>query len=177
MATFLFIQPEEITKTTILGGNVDVDKYQFCIADAQVSVIEPLLGTELYDKIIADLEGAGLSGLYLTMYNEFVKPITKNEATANYIEISSYTLNNAGLYKRAPENAEVVDKDEAQYLSSKYHALAQKFVLRFNKWICKNSLPEYKTYQDEVNAQRIKVTSGWYFGEGIGLTEDELADQ
>ena len=56
MAEFLFIQPTEITSTTIMGGNVDIDKYLFCIADTQISVIEPLLGTELYDKILADAE-------------------------------------------------------------------------------------------------------------------------
>lgn len=168
----LFIQPEEITKTTVLGGNVDVDKYQFCIINTQVSVIEPLLGTELYDKIISDIEGASLSGNYLTLYNEFVKPITKNEALAEYIEISSYTLNNGGLFKHAPENAEIVDKDEANYLSNKYHALAQMYVQRFDKWICKNVVTEYKTYQDEVNAQRnVKLTGGWYLG--TRKTEDE----
>ena len=177
MAELLFIQPEEITKTTVLGGNVDVDKYMFCIINTQVSVIEPLLGTELYDKIIADVTGATITGLYLTLYNEFVKPITKNEALAEYIEIASYSVSNAGVYKNTPENAEIVDKDEAQYLSSKYHALAQMYVQRFNKWICKNTITEYKLYQDEVNAQKIKTTSGWYLGKSTGLTEDQLADQ
>ena len=164
MAELLFIQPVEITKTTVLGGNVDIDKYQFCVINAQISVIEPLLGTLLYDKIIADVTAATITGLYLTLYNEFIKPITKNEALAEYVEIASYTLNNGGIFKHAPQDAEIVDKDEAQYLASKYHALAQMYIQRFEKWICKNPLTEYKTYQDEVNAQKIKVTSGWYFG-------------
>ena len=36
MAELLFIQPSDITKTTVLGGNVDIDKYQFCIVNAQL---------------------------------------------------------------------------------------------------------------------------------------------
>lgn len=174
MAELLFIQPSEITKTTILGGNVDIDKYQFCIVNAQISVIEPLLGSELYDKIISDIEGETLTGLYATLYNEFIKPITKNEALADYIEMASYTLDNGGLFKHQPDNAEIVDKEEAQFLAGKYHNLAQMYVQRFNKWICKNKLTEYKYSQDEVNAQKIKVTSGWYFGKPIGLNEDDL---
>ena len=51
------------------------------------------------------------------------------------------------------------------------------YVQRFDKWICLNNLPEYKRHQDEVDAQKIKVTSGWYLGKSKGLTEDELADQ
>ena len=164
MADLLFTSPQELASTTILGGNVDIDKYQGCILDAQISVIEPLLGTILYDKIIADVTASTITGLYLVLYNEFVKPITKSSAIADYIEIASYTLNNGGIFKHAPQDAEVVDKDEAQYLSSKYHARAQRQIIRFEKWICKNPLTEYKTYQDEVNAQKIKVTSGWYFG-------------
>jgi len=174
MAEFLFITPEEMTSTTIMGGNVDIDKYFFCIADTQISVIEPLLGTILYDKILAEAEADTLSGLYLTLYNEYVKPITKHEATAKYIEISSYTLNNGGLYKHQADNAEVVDKDEAQFLAQKYSAMAQMFVQRFEKWICKNNLTEYKKYQDEVSAMDIKLTAGWYFGGNVGKSEDEL---
>ena len=177
MAELLFIQPSEISKTTVLGGNVDIDKYQFCIINAQISVLEPLLGTLLYDKIIADIEGVTLAGKYLTLYNNFVKPITKNEALAEYIEISSYALNNGGLFKHQPQDAEIVDKDEAQYLAGKYHSLAQMYIQRFEKWICKNNIAEYKRYQDEVNAQKIKVTSGWYLGGGFGDTYNWKIDE
>lgn len=162
MAEFLFITPQEMASTTILGGNVDIDKYLFCIANVQLTTIEPLLGTELYDKILTDAENDDLTGLYLTLYNDFVKPITKNESTAQYIEIASYMLTNGGLFKHTGDNIEVVDKQEAQFLAQKYSGLAQMYVKRFEKWICKNPLTEYKTYQDDVNADRnIRLTAGW----------------
>ena len=152
MAEKLFITPSDITKTTILGGNVDIDKYLFCIADAQITVIEPLLGSELYDLMITDLTfPSTYTGLYETLYVDYIRPITKNQSIANYIEIASYTLDNAGLFKHSPENAEVVDKNEAQFLGGKYHNMAQMYIQRFDKWICKNgaSISEYKTRQDE----------------------------
>lgn len=165
MAELLFTSPSELAEQTILGANVDIDKYTFTILSVQLSVIEPLLGTELYDKIVADVTADTLTGLYETLYNEFVKPITKNEAIGEYIEVASYILDNGGLYKHDPDDAEIVSKDEAQFLSAKYHNLAQMYVKRFYKWICKNPLTEYKHYQDEVNASRnVSVMSGWYFG-------------
>jgi len=168
MAEKLFISPQDMAKKTILGGNVDIDKYVFCIADAQITVIEPLLGTELYDKMITDLTfPSTYAGLYAILYEDFIRPITLNQSTANYIEIASYTLDNAGLFKHSPENAEVVDKNEAQFLGGKYHNLAQMFIQRFNKWIGLNSagIPEYKTSQDDVNASTsLSVRSGWYMG-------------
>jgi hypothetical protein len=162
MAERLFILPEEMTSSTILSGNTDTDKYLFCILNAQLTTIEPLLGSELYDKIISDIEAETLTGLYLELYTDFIKPITKNEALAQYIEIASYMVDNAGIYKRSGENVEVVDKDEVQYLSGKYKSLAQMYVTRFEKWICKNPLLEYKTIQDEVNAlKNINLNVGW----------------
>ena len=43
MATKLFISPQQIQQTTIMGGNVDVDSFQFCIDSVQITVIEPLI--------------------------------------------------------------------------------------------------------------------------------------
>ena len=137
MAELLFVTPQEMTSSTILSGNTDTDKYLFCILNTQLTTIEPLLGSELYDKIISDIEAETLTGLYLELYADFIKPITKNEALAQ-------------------------DKDEVQYLSGKYKSLAQMYVTRFEKWICKNPLIEYKTIQDEVNAlKNINLNVGW----------------
>ena len=162
MAELLFITPNEMTSSTILSGNTDTDKYLFCILQAQITTIEPLLGTELYDKIKTDIENNTLTGLYLELYADFIKPITKNEALAQYIEIASYMVDNGGIYKKTGDSVEVVVKDEVQYLAGKYKSLAQMYVGRFNKWICKNSIPEYKTSQDEVNAlKNINLNVGW----------------
>ena len=162
MAELLFITPDELAKTTILGGNVDRDKYTFSILNVQITVIERLLGTYLYNKIVADIENNTLTGLYATLYNDYVKPITKYESCAEYIEVASFMLNNGGLFRHTADNSETVSKDDTYNLSQKYHGLAQMYVERFEKWICKNPLPEYKICQDEVNAGKIKNTSGWY---------------
>lgn len=162
MAELLFITPQEMTSSTILSGNTDTDKFLFCIANVQLTTIEPLLGTELYDKIVADKTANTLSGLYLELYTDFIKPIVKNESIAQFIEIASYTVDNGGVYKHTGDKIEVVDKQEVQFLAGKYKSLAQMYVERFNKWICKNPLTEYKCYQDEVNAIKgMNLNVGW----------------
>ena len=167
MATLLFITPQELSETTIIGGNVDIDKYTMNIENVQETVIEPLLGTELYDKIIADITGASLTGDYLTLFNDYIKPITKNEACSEYVTVSGFTIANGGAFKHAPENAEIMDKDEKALVSTIYSSRADMHTQRFYKWICKNPLPEYKTSQDEVNASKdIQNTPGWYFTGG-----------
>jgi len=161
MAELLFITPKEMAGTTVMGGNIDRDKFTFCIANAQITTVEPLLGSELYDKIVADVTNGTLVDEYLFMYENYIKPITKNTAVAEYIEISVFTLANNGLFKHSPENSEAVTRSESEYLSGKYRAMAQMYAQRFEKYICKNSIKEYKTYQDEVNANDVKITGGW----------------
>ncbi|MBV1952737.1 MAG: hypothetical protein KUG64_11160 [Cycloclasticus sp.] len=171
MAEFLFIQPSDLTNTTILGGNVDFDKYLYNIANTQLTTIEPLLGTELYDKILLEASTDTLTGLYETLYNEFVKPITKHQALAEYIIVSGFTIANGGAFKHAPENAEIMSKEEKVEVSGIYSGIADTYILRFEKWICKNILPEYKTSQDDVNASKsITNTAGWWFGSGAEPT-------
>lgn len=173
MAEYIFLTPAEITGTTILGGNVDPDRYLFNLADVQMSVIEPLLGTELYDKIKSEAEAGTLAGDYLTLYDEYVKPITKHEALAEYIEISPFLLENGGAFKHTADNREAMTRGEIEILSGKYHSMAQTYIKRFEKWICKNKLTEYKRYQDDVNAQKVQTTLGLFFGSEFTTQSDK----
>lgn len=175
MAQVLFISPKELTEETILGGNVDVDKYVPFILETQLKTIEELLGTELYDKMITDYENDIINGVfvpnnvtgnYLILLNDYIKPITKNETIGTYIKVAPYTLGNAGVFKRTGDNTETVNSDEVERLAGHYHSVAQMYVGRFHKWIEKNPLNEYKTTQDEVNASKnINLNNGWYFGD------------
>lgn len=165
MATLLFISPEELVSTTIIGGNVDRDKFEMNIENVMITVIEPLLGTELYDKIVTDVTAGTTTGLYLTLFNDYIKPITKNQACAEYVTVSGFMITNGGAFKHSPENSELMDKDEKALISTIYSSKADTYIQRFEKWICKNPLTEYKTSQDEVNASKdISLTAGWYFG-------------
>ena len=154
----LLIRPSEITEFTPLGGNVDIDKYKPCIFDVQVTVIEPLLGTELYEKIRTDFYAETLAGLYLELYESYLKPILRHQVFAEYVEIGSYMVDNGGIFKHQPTDSQVVDKNEVQYLAQTQRTKAQTYIKRANKWLCENTLPEYNI----CDTTDVKVTSGWY---------------
>lgn len=69
------IRQSDIVKYTPIGGNVDIDKFLPCVLDAQITDLEPLLGESLYDKIATDYENNDLAGLYLTLYDDYIKPL------------------------------------------------------------------------------------------------------
>ena len=67
MATALFIKREDLVRNSILDGNVDTDKFIQFIKIAQQMHIQNYLGTDLYNKISADIIAGTLSGDYLEL--------------------------------------------------------------------------------------------------------------
>tara|TARA_R110002126_G_scaffold86223_1_gene208269 strand:- start:678 stop:1181 length:504 start_codon:yes stop_codon:yes gene_type:complete len=165
MPELLLIEPQTIMTDTILSGNVDIDKLLPIIKETQLKTVEELLGSELYDKIKELKEAGTLADDYLTLVNDYIKPILINQTVANYILISPYTVGNGGFFKRTYNGVETTDYKEVERVSQIYSSTAQMYINRFNKWIIANPLAEYKTFQEEVNAiTNINLNNGWYFG-------------
>ena len=47
----ILLTDNELSKNTLLSGNIDKDKLRQCILDAQAERLEVLLGEKLYEKI------------------------------------------------------------------------------------------------------------------------------
>ena len=82
------ITAQEVKSNTSMGGNVDSDLFNHIINDVQVMILENVLGTKLYDKIVTDFNEGGtnnLAGDYLTMFNDYIKPVLWHSVFAEYL--------------------------------------------------------------------------------------------
>ena len=70
MAKALFVTRQDISVFTAANGNIDNDKLLPFINQAQDIHIQNYLGTDLYDKIQADIVAGTLAGVYLTLVTE-----------------------------------------------------------------------------------------------------------
>jgi len=162
---FLFVSPTNLKSTTIIGGNVDNDKIVYIIGDVQNTTILPLLGQELYSIILEGARENVLTGLYLELYTNFVQPITKYQTVANYVLISNYMVDNGGSSIHNGETSTPMNATELKVLASTYSGMADTYIQRFEDWICRNHLDEYKMHQDGVDASKsISNRGGWFFG-------------
>ena len=112
MATALFISTTDLKKNSIIDGNVDIDKMLQFVKVAQQIDIQNLLGSDLYNKISADIIAGNLSGDYLTLVNTYVQPTLIWFAQMNYIPFAAYTITNKSVLKHSSETAQNVDKNE-----------------------------------------------------------------
>lgn len=163
--TTLLIKAEDLTKGTPLGGNIDVSKYLHVIKEVQVFVIEPILGTKLYEKIVLDYDNNSLEGDYKTLYDDYIKPIIIYSVAAEYVIIASYNVANGGIFKHNPENGEAVSKNEVDFLAQNQRNKSDAYIQRLQKFLCKVNLPEYTAVQDEnydiAPDRTFKYTGGW----------------
>jgi len=116
MATALFISRTDLVKNTILDGNVNTDKLLQFVKISQQITIQNYLGTDLYNKISADIIAGTLSGNYLSLVQDYVQPMLIHYAMMEYLPFSAYQIKNGGISKHTSENSESVSKEEVDYL-------------------------------------------------------------
>jgi hypothetical protein len=84
MAEALIITRDDVVKFTSLNGNVDPDKFIQYIKIAQDIHVQKYLGTDLLERIKADIIANTLGGNYLTLVNTYVKPMLIHWAMVDY---------------------------------------------------------------------------------------------
>lgn len=160
MATIILLKPDELTKNTILGGNIDVDRYVPCIKACQNTLIKPLLGEELYNKVCQDFASGSLSGSYETLYEDYVKEMVIHGSAMNYISVGAYMVSNNGITKLKSDSNETVSKSEVDYLVNFSESLYKHYERQFLTWIKLHPLAEYPVDSCELSGDRILV-GGW----------------
>ena len=163
--TTLLITANDLTQNTIMGGNIDPQKYVHVIKEAQIFIVEPILGTKLYNKIVTDFENSSLAGDYKTVLDDYVKPILIYSVAAEFILVHSYNIANGGVFKSSPQDSEPVSKSEVDFLVQEQHNKADAYIKRLKKYLCSVSIPEYVQSQDNnydlYPDKSMQFSGGW----------------
>jgi hypothetical protein len=161
----LLITRDDVTRFTALGGNVDTDKFIQFVKIAQDTHIQNYLGTNLLERLQADIIAGTLANPYLSLLTKYIKPMLIHWAMVEYLPFSAYTIANKGVYKHTSENAETVLKEEVDFLVEKSRDLAQHYTQRFIEYICFNNstFPEYTNNSSgDMYPDTNNTFSGWY---------------
>lgn len=163
MAEALLITRDDLVRFTSVNGNVDTDKFIQYIKIAQDIHIQNYLGTELLNKITADIIASTLTGDYQSLVETYVKPMLIHWAMVEYLPFAAYTIANKGVYKHSSENAENVAKDEVDFLLEKERKIAQHYTQRFIDYMSFNQqlFPEYN---DNSNGDMYPDTNNNFIG-------------
>jgi hypothetical protein len=165
MAEALLVTRNDIVKFTAMNGNVDTDKFIQFVKIAQDIHIQNYTGTNLINKIKADILDDTLAGNYLSLTEAYLKPMLIHWAMVEYLPFAAYTIANKGVYKHSSENSENVQKNEVDFLIEKERQIAQHYTERFINYISfhNNLFPEYYNNQNgNMYPDSMNNYTGWY---------------
>jgi hypothetical protein len=165
MAQALFVTRKDVVKFTAVNGNVDTDKFIQYVKIAQDIHIQNYIGTDLYNKLQADILASNLTGDYLDLVTDHVKPMLIHWSMVEYLPFAAYTVANKGVFKHSSENAENVSKEDVDFLIEKERDTAQYYTDRFINYMSYNAsskFPEYYTNNNsDVYPDKDASFEGW----------------
>ena len=130
------ITAQEIKSNTSMGGNVDPDKFMHLLFDVEVLILEPVLGTALFNKIQTDFNADTLADDYLLMFNDYIKPVLWHSVYAQYLRDGIILAQNTGIYENSPENASGADIENVKYVSKSAQSKADVYIERLERFLC-----------------------------------------
>jgi len=154
----LIIKPNDIPRITALNGNIDLDKITPYVLQAQTNDIKRILRKDLYDKIVSDYVNKSFSGVYKTLYDDYIILVLAYYSASYFISFGSYQIVNNGIMKMASEGTTAVEMKDVQFLSEKYKALGIGFESELYDYLQTITIPEY----DKNVGQKLKNKSNWY---------------
>jgi hypothetical protein len=166
----IWVKDNDISRKTPIGGSVDVDRYRFCIEDAQLVTLEEILGEDLYNKVetLVDINAAFPAGDYKILFDDYITPFLIHQAAVEYIKVGSYRIENNGISKPAPPNSSAVEAAEIYALVRNQTNKADVWRGRLEKYLVKSNLPEYRQGSDSI-VKPTNQTGGqsWLFSSDV----------
>lgn len=164
MAKILLINRDDIMAYTSVNGNIDDTKIYPHIYNAQKKVLQYIIGTDLLEKLEADVAGGGATGNYATLLDDYVTPCLSFYAMADFIGFHAYEIANGGIYKHTSEASITPEKLEIDSLIQKYKDNADFWKRRLKDYLCANStfFPEYSSNtNNDMSPRDTKIRNGW----------------
>jgi hypothetical protein len=164
MSKALFITRHDISVFTTANGNIDNDKLLPFINQAQDIHIQNYLGTDLYNKIQADIIASTLTGNYLTLVNDYIKDMLLHWSMVEYLPYAGVNIANGGIYTKNPENSTALTKEHVDSLIERSRTTAQFYTNRFIDYMSFNQtlFPEYNSNSNDDMSPDYKADfGGW----------------
>jgi len=170
METILFIDYDDILHYTTISGNIDVFKINPHIYNSQILYLEPILGSDLYDKIKNLISGNTMTSIlnpnYYTLLTSYIIPSVVFHTMELFIPFNSFEIADGGMSQHNPSNASYSPFDDIDRIVAKYRTIGTKYDDKLSKFLCENSelFPEYTSNTGLVDKTETTIKTGWWLG-------------
>jgi len=170
MARTLLIDMDYIKDNSILDDNVDERLMVDALWTAQREYIKPILGTDLFDDIIAKADAGTLAGDDLTLVNTYIAPCLLKYLVFEMTPILAYKYRNKGVVQQTSENSQATAFEDLNHLLNRWRDKAEMFGQDIVNYLCANStlFPLYTSNSDgdDIYPTNSVYSGGLYLGGG-----------
>lgn len=153
MTKVFLLSEETIKSNSVVNNNVDSMYLLPAIDDAQTIGLQPIIGTQLFNKLrdlVADNEiSLPENKDYKDLLDEYITPYLINKVTADIQLPLAYKLRNQGVIQNVNENTTISYLKDTQYLIEHYENKAKFYANRLSDFLMANSskYPEYNSVE------------------------------
>ena len=161
----LFISTDRLKRDSALGGSVDDNLLLPYILMAQDRYILPVLGTDLTNKLISDIQGSSLTGNYLTLLQTYIQPALVQFAFATVSPFLRLRMVNNAVVTMSSEQGGTVSHEELKPLINASIDQGEFYRERLIDYLRGNltNFPEYSTNQSS-EGDLSPTTQNYYAG-------------
>jgi hypothetical protein len=159
----LFVSENKIKDSTALGGNIDNEFIVPYLKVAQKKYIETKLGTDLFEKLQADITAASLAGVYQTLVDDYIQDALVHWGFYECLPFLRVRVANNGIGVKTSENLESLSQEDLHTLREEIRNTAEFYTERLVDYLCNNNsdYPEYSTNTGaDVNPDKNVFYSG-----------------
>jgi hypothetical protein len=143
MAEVLLINRADIMRITGLNGNIDEDKILPHVKTAQDIHLQPIIGTNLMDKIKALITAGTLNDAgneyYATLENTYITPTLVYLVMWDFLPFLQYEISNGGINQHTTENGINASEENMNMLVQRFKDKAEFYGNRLTDYMCDNS--------------------------------------
>lgn len=141
----LFCNEDKLKSSTAINYNVDTAFLLPFLKIAQDKNMQVILGTDLYEKIEAEIAAGALTGVYKTLVDDYVQDSIIHYALVEALPFISFQIKNGSVTQKNSENGTAASKEDINWLIQKERDSAEFYGQRIVDYLCENSssFPEY----------------------------------
>ena len=158
----LFLSVDYLRDNTVINGDVDSELLEPFIMLAQNVHIETVVGSKLYNSIIADIEADTLTGVDKDLVDNYLQPALVQWSLYEALPFINYKLTNKSIATKNSDNSDPVQLDELHYLRTNVRDVAEYMSERATKFL-KNNTDLYPLFLENYECDEIKPNKSNYY--------------
>lgn len=166
----LLIDEEFIKQNSTISDNMDSAYITPSILDAQLSGLQPLIGTNLYDKLCSDVENHTLNGDYKILVDDYISMYLLYQVIANMTIDNFQRQHNAGSVQYTDTNYNQMYLNDVKYMEGHWQRKAEFYAQRVTDYLHANhsKFPEFCVCRNGADIHHNDKAA--HFHSGLNLT-------